>query len=131
IPTTNMNPGAIRLVADVHIQAISTLATRVVTLAFMSTGSVIGLNLADRFADELVANPDLLVATNHATGAALTITSAAKALINGQHGITYTFDATGFPVASGSIDLRLDEVSVLAADGLQYYETPLSLNIPV
>lgn len=131
IATSGLNPNALKLVADVHIQAISDLTTRVVTLAFMSVGSNSGLNLAERFATELVANPDLILFTNHNTGAALTITTAVAAVINGQHGITYTLAVTNYPTSGNGIDIVADSVSALATDGLKYYETPETLYIPV
>ena len=74
--------------------------------------------------------PGLWVATDHATGTVLTISSAVKTVIDGIDAVTITMAATGYPTPGGSIDIRLAAPSTLATAGVKYYESNI-LNLTV
>lgn len=83
-----------------------------------------GLNMAVEFAAELDA-PGAWEATNAATGNAITITAVSVVTISGKPVFLFDFDATDpdYPASAASLYLRLQDVSVIAALGVEFYES--------
>lgn len=126
---SKVTPGSLTNVMSIQLKELTDLnSSRVVTLAFMGGGNNFPFNLAQRTAYQtiLVNNPGL-VNFRTALGAALTITSAAPAFVNGQHGVTYTLSATGYPVAGQLIYVDMDAVSVLNTA----FGTPMEVPQPI
>lgn len=125
----NVTMASVKNVGDVTVQLIAGPSSNTVSLAFMHTGSITGMNLAQRYATILAANPSLLIAKNHGTGQSITVSGAVTAQIGGQSVITYTLSATNYPTSGGSLDLSLAAPSVLATALIKYFETPYALNV--
>lgn len=130
IPSTT-NPNNIRNVADVSVELIAGPTANVVSLAFMGASSITNMNLAERYATILAANPSLLIAKNRGTGASVAVSGAVAVKIGGQSAITYTLSATNYPTSGGNLELSLTTPALLSAAGIKYFESPVSLVVPI
>lgn len=115
-------------VADAELAALSTLVARVVTVVAMDGKT----NLTDKYESILTGAGALTLwkGTVVATGAALTLTSAVAATVNGVKGATLTWSATGYPV-SGDIEITWETPTIMAAAGVKFYEVvdPLVMTV--
>lgn len=114
--------GSCKTVNDVSISVATALATRVVTV-FATTNDGHD-NLFDLYGAELAGiSNSQWVGTVFATGAALTISTVAQAIVNGKKAMTITFSSSGYPTTGSVITLALGTLANLDTAGVSGYES--------
>lgn len=118
----------LRPVADAELVALTSLATRVVSVVAMDGKT----NLTDKYESVLTGAGALTLwkGTVDATGVALTLTSATADIVAGVKCVELTWSATGYPV-SGTISITWDDPAAMATAGVKFYEViePVTLTV--